>query len=286
MRPTPRSLILDLLSTLRAGSMPVRALIAAGALFAIDGNRVRVALARLVASGRVESDERGRYRLGAAAGAVSQQVVSWRHVEDRQRPWSGGWIAVATGALGRADRTQLRRRERALRFLGFRMLAPGVELRPDNLAGGVPQARERLYALGLENDGPVFTIADLDEPTEQRARLLWDAGAIRRRYRELGSAIEASARRLPALPAEQAMKESFVLGGRVIHELVLDPLLPEPIVPAVERRELVESMRRYDRLGRAAWASFLRAFGVPTRSVERDLFKAGEPILLAAGGAT
>ena len=35
------------------------------------------------------------------------------------------------------------------------------------------------------------------------------------------------------------MVESFLLGGRVIRELVLDPLLPEPIVPDAERDALV-----------------------------------------------
>ena len=35
------------------------------------------------------------------------------------------------------------------------------------------------------------------------------------------------------------MVESFLLGGRVIRQLVLDPLLPEPILPVGERDALV-----------------------------------------------
>ena len=42
-----------------------------------------------------------------------------------------------------------------------------------------------------------------------------------------------------------------------LRQLVLDPLLPEPIVPAAERRALIEAMQRYDRLGRTAWAGWL-----------------------------
>jgi phenylacetic acid degradation operon negative regulatory protein len=53
-----------------------------------------------------------------------------------------------------------------------------------------------------------------------------------------------------------AMVESFLLGGRVIRQLVLDPLLPEPIVEAAERRALVGAMRRYDKVGHACWRSF------------------------------
>ena len=51
---SPRSLILDLLSTLRRGAMPVRALIRAGEMFEIPENTLRVALARLVQAGRAK----------------------------------------------------------------------------------------------------------------------------------------------------------------------------------------------------------------------------------------
>jgi phenylacetic acid degradation operon negative regulatory protein len=54
-----------------------------------------------------------------------------------------------------------------------------------------------------------------------------------------------------------------VVGGRAIRQLVLDPLLPEPIARADERAALVEALRRYDRLGRARWARFLARFDVP-----------------------
>ena len=57
--PSPRSLVLDLLSTLRRGSMPVRALVEAAALFGIAENSLRVSLARLLAEGRVARDRRG-----------------------------------------------------------------------------------------------------------------------------------------------------------------------------------------------------------------------------------
>jgi hypothetical protein len=49
----------------------------------------------------------------------------------------------------------------------------------------------------------------------------------------------------------------------VIRELVLDPLLPEPLAPEAERRALALAMRRYDRAGRRAWASFMARFGAP-----------------------
>ncbi len=67
------------------------------------------------------------------------------------------------------------------------------------------------------------------------------------------------------------MVESFLLGGAVVRELVLDPLLPEPILPAGPRNELVAAMRDYDRMGRAAWADFLRGHGVVHWQAPADL---------------
>ena len=73
--------------------------------------------------------------------------------------------------------------------------------------------------------------------------------------------LERSERTLGTLAREQAMAESFLLGGRAIRQLVLDPRLPEPLVPAAERRALIDALLRYDRAGRGCWASFLRELG-------------------------
>jgi len=70
-----------------------------------------------------------------------------------------------------------------------------------------------------------------------------------------------------------------VLGGRMIREIVLDPLLPEPLVPAAERAALVAAMRDYDRLGRACWAAFMREFDVlPDRRAPAHLRIAEEAV--------
>jgi phenylacetic acid degradation operon negative regulatory protein len=257
VRPTAKSLILDLLATLRDGSMPVRALVAAGGLFRIDENNVRVALARLLAAGVVERDERGRYRAGARAGAIGRRIARWRRIGDAVRPWDGAWVAVL-GVGGRGGREATR----ALRFFAFRELAPGVQVRPDNLTGGVPAVREQLGSLGLPSGAIVTRLDDLDDATVARARELWDTRALRASYRAARSALAASGRRLPRLRPGAAMVESFVLGGRVIRQLVLDPLLPDPLVPAAEREALVTAMQSYDRLGRASWAAFMREFEV------------------------
>jgi phenylacetic acid degradation operon negative regulatory protein len=77
------------------------------------------------------------------------------------------------------------------------------------------------------------------------------------------------------------MVESFLLGGRVLRQLVLDPLLPEAILPVAERQHLVEAMRRYDRFGRGAWAGFLGEFDVPHLRTPVDTRMAAEASRLA-----
>ena len=258
MSPTAKSLVLDLLSTVPSKGMPVRALIAAGELFGIDANAIRVAAARLVAEGIVQSDERGAYRAGPAAEPVLAHVTDWRTIEDRVRTWDGAWIGALTSALPRSARSRVRMSERALRYLGFRDLRTGLAVRPNNLAGGAAAARERLAALGLDARIAVFEIRDWDSSLEESARRLWDGEQLDRRYRELLDKIEASAARLARLPKAKAMAESFLIGGTAIRALVLDPLLPEPLVSAAERRRLVALMKNYDRLGRQCWSAFMK----------------------------
>src|SRR5690606_37367206 len=257
-----KSLILDLLSTLRRGSMPVRALVEAGALFGIAEGSVRVALTRLLAEGRVERDERGSYRLGEKALAVSERVAGWRRIEERVRPWNGAWLAVLAAPGGRAAQ---RGSARALRLLGFRELARGVAVRPDNLAGGIDGVRAELGRLGLAPGAIVAELRALDDVSEARARGLWDAAALVADYRRNARTLEASLRRLATCSEAEAMVESFRVGGAALRALALDPLLPEPIVPAAERAAFVDAMRRYDEAGRACWAAFLARHGVRHR---------------------
>lgn len=272
-----RSLILDLLSTLRRGSMPVRALVEAGALLGVAEGSVRVALTRLLADGRVERDERGSYRLGAGAQAVAERVAGWRRLEERVRPWDGAWLAVLAAAPaarrpapGRGGRPGRRGHARALRLLGFRELARGVAVRPDNLAGGIEAVRGELARLGLPPGAIVAALRGLDAVTEARARGLWDAEALVAGYRRGVRALDTSQRRLASRSEADAMVESFRLGGAWLRQLALDPLLPEPIVPAGERAALVAAMRRYDEAGRACWAPFLARHGVRHRRAPAD----------------
>ncbi len=67
------------------------------------------------------------------------------------------------------------------------------------------------------------------------------------------------------------MVESFLLGGRALRVLALDPLLPEALVPEAERRALVQAMQRYDRAGRRVWAKHMPTHGAADRPSPVDL---------------
>ena len=116
----------------------------------------------------------------------------------------------------------------------------------------------------------VFELRSLDPVTLARARSLWDADTLRAAHRELRVELEDAIRNFDTLPVERAMVTSFLLGGRTIRQLVLDPLLPDAIAPGDERRQLLEAMVCYDRLGRAAWAGMLARFDVPHLSAPAD----------------
>ena len=277
-RPTAKSLTLDLLSSLRGGAMPVAALVSAAGLFGIDENALRVAIARLLSAGQIARDERGQYRLGEAAHAIDRRVLGWRSAEQRTARWSGGWWLVRSGTLPPPRSRERQAREHALRMLGFRELSSGMFLRPDNLRASLAELHGELRELGLEADALLAQVRELDPASDARARRLWKRDGFALAYRRSLEELAASEARLARLPEDEAMVESFVLGGRVIRELVLDPLLPDPLAPEDDRRALVEAMRRYDRLGRRAWASFRARHGVPHASTpvhgERTLTQA------------
>ena len=265
--PTAKSLILDLLATLRGdAAMPVRALIEAGGLFGIASNNVRVSLARLLRAGQIARDERGRYRLGPRAAAIGRHIASWRHAEEQRSAWAGDFWGVLRPRGRGASRAALRQEERALELLGLRALEAELWIRPANLALTLDAFQEQLASLGLRADCPVLRVAAFDPDRSLRAHALWEPEALLTRYAELEAQLDASTARLPELSPADAMVESFLVGGRALRQLVGDPRLPAPILAEGALARLVDRVRRYDRLGREAWAPFLAAHGAPHRS--------------------
>lgn len=266
MSANPRHLLLNLLLAADGRTISAREAVAACALFEVGEGHARVALTRLVAGGLVEPVGRGAYRLGPAAADLAAEVAGWRDVARRAVDWSGGWIAVHVGALGRSDRAALRARSRAFELLGLRELERGLHLRPDNLAGGVASVRARLVALGLDAAAPVFVARDFDAALDRRARALWDGSTLTRRYRDGARRLDAARPRPGAragLPA--VLRDAWRTGNDAIRDMLFDPLLPAPLVDVDARRAFFDAVLRYDAAGRAIWQQFLAAHRPATR---------------------
>ena len=258
MSLTARQVLLELVSAQAntEAEIPVRALIRAAEVFSIGASSTRVALLRLANEGNLTSTRRGWYRLGDAAAPIHERVSTWRALDELLTPWDGGWLAVYTAHFARSDRKAGRRRARALRLWGFEALDDGFYVRPSNLRFAREGVRQRLLSLGLEHDAHVMRVAELGEQ-EDTARALWPTAALDASYRRMTDQLDESEARLTELPLDEAAREAFVLGREALRLLILDPLLPSPLVDAVERRRLGETMTRYDLQGQALWRSFL-----------------------------
>ncbi|MHB8595157.1 MAG: PaaX domain-containing protein, C- domain protein, partial [Acidimicrobiales bacterium] len=128
---TARSVLASTLLGAVPPELPVAQLVHVAGLFAVNENRARVALSRMVSSGEATTDGTGRYRLaGHLLKRQQRQAVSRA---GRTDPWSGGWHLLATTTPGsEARRRGERRRELARARLAE--LRQGTWMRPDNIA--------------------------------------------------------------------------------------------------------------------------------------------------------
>lgn len=251
--PNARQIVMGLLQAEEGETLSSRQIVAACRLFGITENNARVALARLFAAGLIASGERGSYQLGEAATVLAGDVATWRDTEARLAQWSGCYVMVHCGPLGRTDRTALRRRQRALEMLGLRELERDLFVRPDNLVGGADSIRRRLYALGLESGAAVFIASDFDAEREGRLGTLWESEALNQRYLRQREQLERWLEKADQLELEDAARESFLLGGRAIRQIVFDPLLPAPLVNAEARHDFIATVKKFDRAGHTLW---------------------------------
>ena len=252
----PKHLVLDLLLAVGNNTLTARQAISAAALFGITENSLRVTLARLCAASLIEASERGAYRLGRAAISLAGDVANWRTAEQRLRAWQGDYIVVHTAALARSERAANRLRERALQMLGFRELLYGLHVRPNNLERDLGAVRERLHALGLDRRAAVFLGSNFDSTLHRQLPLLWDSDALNNGYQTGRAELLDWLERAEQLDVAHAARESFLLGGQAIRQIVYDPMLPEPLVDTARRHAFIETVQQFDAAGRIIWARF------------------------------
>ena len=257
MKLSAPTLILSLLDSAPQPQITAAAMIQAGGLFGIDSRAIRVAAARLVKNDVLATVARGVYGVGGRGDRLHRAVVSWAHVESGLKPWSGRWVAVYQAHLKRANKTAVRARERALRLKGFASVDSGLAVRPENLKLAMAGIRDELIELGLDAMASLFLV----EAVEPKARFerLWDVPAIEARYAENIRKLRHSTRRVPSLDAFAAAQETLLIGRNVTRDIVMDPLLPQEMINAQLRGEVLERMKAYDRLGKDCWRAFYKA---------------------------
>jgi phenylacetic acid degradation operon negative regulatory protein len=264
-QPTAKALIQSLLLAAEGEAYPSRQLVAAGALFGISENNIRVALVRLQAQDLAEVSGRGTYRLGPAGERFGREIQVWREIEQRLGPWQAGrYVGVHTGSMARSDRPALLRRDRALQMMGFREVSKGLHVRPDNLQGGVAACRERLQALGLDPQAWVYAMDEVCPDLQVQLTQSWHGDTLSEGYRHSHRQLREWLARLPELGPAQAAREAYLLDRSAIRQVVWDPLLPDALVDAQARADFFATVRDLDAAGRSIWWRFFAHSDGPT----------------------
>lgn len=250
-------MILDLLDTGSPPDFSTRDLVLAGAAFGLEATGIRTALTRLRQEGRVRALDRGRYTIGARAEPLQHRIMGWRAVQQRQRPWLGGWLLAIAGPQERASRTAWRHTTQALALEGFIEAETNIWARPDNLDGGAPAMRQRLLALDSAPSLLVISATALDDARQARFQALWPVADMVARQADLCARLTASTARLPDLPLVEAAAETLLVGREAIRAIIRDPLLPPALCPPGALSALITAMDAYDRRGKAIWQRYL-----------------------------
>lgn len=253
----PKDLIVGLLFASPTGELDVAALIKAGGIFCIQANSIRVTLARLLADKRIETPNRGTYRLGQASRRMAQEAARWKQAETRLRTWDGDCVFVATSHLPSSDRTALTLRQKSLTLGGFKPLRQGLYVRPDNVDADACSLSKRLHDNGLEKDAIITRGRWLESNAETKLRKLWKPEGLNVHYREGTALLTAWLQNHAHSPIEQAAHDSWFLGARAIRSVVYDPLLPSEWIDAPSRHAFFETVKAVDDAGQAIWLRYL-----------------------------
>jgi phenylacetic acid degradation operon negative regulatory protein len=212
---TARSVAISALLGYHPPALPVSELVKVGALFGIAERTTRVALTRMAADGDVLA-ESGVYRL--TERLVRRQALQEDGTSPRTKAWDGSWemgIVTATTGRGLPDRVALRKSMFELRLAELR---EGVWLRPDNLLD--PDGTPRRPPALVTDQCTYFTCRHPDP--ERLVDALWD----------LPSWASEAARLLAEFDDTESLADGFMLVAAVFRHLLLDPVLPQALLPA------------------------------------------------------
>jgi phenylacetic acid degradation operon negative regulatory protein len=256
-RPTAKRLILSLLSQPHMATLSLRQLVAWGELLGQKPAAVRVTAGRLVKEDLLETARRGVYRIGPAGSVLKNKASEWMTALDQIRDWNGGWLCVHTAHLGKANRRNLRNRERAFRLFGFKELVDGVWIRPDNIEYTASQMYAELCQLGLEPDAVLLRSDVIEHGRAHSPLSLWAGDTLNAGYDKGVELLHRSEQRLKGQDLRSVTRETFLIGEHIIRQINADPLLPTDCIDASKREDLVQAMKRYSAFCHSQWAAFL-----------------------------
>ena len=254
---TPKTIILDVLRLTRGNYCQSAKLIAVGELFDFKASTIRVALTRLLTAGKIETDGSGGYRMSSNSDMLSDYIEQWRLGDLRRGEWqTDGWLMVLLPS--NPDRAIRSLSQTTLEFFGFRKARNKVWVRPNNLLPPLNNLRALYQLVGLEKDALLFKAADIPYPEQfVWESTLWNSEALQFTYEQQLAKLTKSKARLETLEINDALRESFIIGGETINLLVKDPLLPDEMFCTPKREELRHAMCEYDACGHKIWTQFM-----------------------------
>lgn len=257
---TPKTIILDLLRLTRGGYCQAAKLIAVGELFDFKSSAMRVALTRLLAAGKIESNDKSGYRMSSNTDLLSDYIEQWKLGDLRRREWlKDDWLMVLLPS--NPDRTIRSLSQTTLQFFGFRKARNKVWVRPNNLLPPLQELRDLYQLVGLESEALLFKAADIPYPEQFIwESTLWNTEHLQFSYEQQLVKLAKSKIRLENLETKDALRESFMFGGETINLLVKDPLLPDDMFSSPKREELRHAMCDYDVIGHKIWTQFMGKF--------------------------
>ena len=263
VRAQPHSAKKLILNLVKAADQPISAptLVRIGALFELEANNIRVTLNRLVAQGLLILSGQGGYIFGQEAQVFADQQKRWHALEQSLKQWDGSWLAIYVANLGRRDRKQLRKRERATTLWGFREFEQGLLIRPDNLKIDIAILKQNLVELGLEPQACLFRASELQCEQLPSDLALWPLQQLNDKYLELTAEMQLWLTDYASKSLQDAARESFLIGDKVLHEIAYDPRLPGEMINSASRQNMVETMIQFNAVGRAIWSELIATVG-------------------------
>ena len=254
---TPKTIILDVLRLTRGGYCQSAKLIAVGELFDFKASTMRVALTRLLTTGKIEADGSSAYRMSSNTDLVSDYIEQWKLGDLRRREWQkDDWLMVLLPS--NPDRAIRTLSQTTLQFFGFRKARNKVWVRPNNLLPALNELRTLYRLVGLEQEALLFKAADIPYPEQFIwESTLWNTEDLQFTYEQQLVKLTKSKTRFNNLEIKDALRESFIIGGETINLLVKDPLLPDEMFCTPKREELRHAMCDYDACAHKIWTQFM-----------------------------